>query len=173
MTKASQIIWVQNETSEQLGQTLSTLQPRALNEGGRKFSGPFSVQYVVTSEPPDRLNQWRERAEKEVRKEGSWAWTLTGHHKGTKQDPDGGNERAEHHHEANEQPETSSCRKTHPEQTISSGNDPSLFVQKRPTLTFRRVIYFKYKHTAASKIISKTTLAVSPQQQDAQIYLLF
>lgn len=36
------------------------------------------------------------------------AWLLTGHHVGTEQDPDGGDERAEHHHEADEEPETSS-----------------------------------------------------------------
>lgn len=33
---------------------------------------------------------------------------LTGHHVGTKEDPDGGDKRAKHHHEANKEPETSS-----------------------------------------------------------------
>lgn len=35
--------------------------------------------------------------------------TLTWHHVATEQDPDGGDERAKHHHEADKQPETSSC----------------------------------------------------------------
>lgn len=39
---------------------------------------------------------------------------LTGHHVGTKKDPDGGDEWAKHHHEANEEPETSSWQQQGP-----------------------------------------------------------
>lgn len=40
------------------------------------------------------------------------AETLTSHHVPAEQDPDGGDERAEHHHEADEQPESRSCGDT-------------------------------------------------------------
>lgn len=45
--------------------------------------------------------------------EGEVEAALTGDHVGTKEDPGGGDERPEHHHEADEQPQTSSCRDTH------------------------------------------------------------
>lgn len=44
--------------------------------------------------------------------EERWEAALTRDHVGTKEDPGGGDERPEHHHEADEQPETSSCGDT-------------------------------------------------------------
>lgn len=43
---------------------------------------------------------------------GGGGAVLTGDHVGTKEDPGGGDEGPEHHHEADEQPQTSSCRDT-------------------------------------------------------------
>lgn len=76
--------------------------------------------------------------------------TLTWHHVATKQDPDGGDEGAKHHHEADKEPEASPCRTNNPllpvsphrhYRTINTGRSSDFTSRTDPVWTWFIILY--------------------------------
>lgn len=111
-----------------------------------------SSEYNKTS----RSTEWSKIGKIKTRtKCGFHVEGLTWHDIATKKDPDRGDEWAKHHHEANEQPETSSCKDTYTLITVIS----SLATLHTPTAEYTYWIIFGLWANQTKQSISSCTVA--------------